>query len=254
MTRALLEPAEAHPDTSAPATRTAGRTVVILQPGYLPWLGYFDQMARADVFVHYDDAPLDRHGWRNRNRIKTAQGIRWLTVPVHASGQPPMREVRIDESSPWRRKHIETLRQAYARAPYAREWLGAIETILARPHRFLMDLDLAFVELLRGAFGIDTPVRFSSEMKATGDRNGRLIGICREAGADRFLEGDAGHAFIDEPRFADAGVSVRFHAYRHPTYRQLHGSFASHISAIDLLLNEGPLSGNLLRSNRGDGS
>ncbi|MBI4231322.1 MAG: WbqC family protein [Planctomycetes bacterium] len=247
MTRALLELAVA-----PPAPRTAGRTVVILQPGYLPWLGYFDQMARADLFVHYDDAPYDRLGWRNRNRIKTAQGVRWLTVPVHASGQPPVREVRIDESSNWRRKHLETLRQAYARAPHAGEWLDAVATVLERPHRFLIDLDLALVELLRGAFGIDTPVRFSSEMEATGDRNGRLIDICRAAGADLFLEGEAGRSFIDEPRFASAEVAVNFHGYRHPEYRQLHGAFASHLSAIDLLLNEGPASGEILRSPKGE--
>src|SRR2546428_2852818 len=106
-------------------TSTSTKTVAILQPGYLPWIGFFDQMRRADVFVYYDDVQYDKHGWRNRNRIKTQTGPLWLTVPVHHSGlgQPSILQVEIDARVPWARKHLASIRQAYAAAPFLEQYL-----------------------------------------------------------------------------------------------------------------------------------
>ena len=109
-------------------------TVVVLQPGYLPWLGFFDQMRRADVFVYYDDVQYDKHGWRNRNRIKTQDGPQWLTVPVRHGGQgfPRIIDVEIDGRTPWARKHVASVRQAYARAPFLQRYLPELEELLQR--------------------------------------------------------------------------------------------------------------------------
>ena len=107
------------------------RVAVVLQPSYLPWLGYFAQLHRCDVFVIYDDVQFDKHGWRNRNRIKTAQGAQWLTVPVLTTGQnrPTNRDIGIDNKQPWRKKHLAALQQNYARAPYFAQSMPAFEAL-----------------------------------------------------------------------------------------------------------------------------
>src|SRR5688500_843131 len=119
----------------------AMKTLAVLQPGYLPWLGYFDQMMRADVFVHYDDVQFDKHGWRNRNRIKTASGVAWLTVPVlhKGLGEQPIHEVSIHHDAPWQRKQIATIRQAYAHAPFLDRYLPELEQLLEQRWDLLVD-------------------------------------------------------------------------------------------------------------------
>src|SRR6202040_536730 len=110
-------------------------TLVVLQPGYLPWLGYFDLLKKADVFVHYDDVPFDKHGWRNRNRVKGRKGAMWLTVPVRHSGRAgqSILGVEIDNRQNWRRKHLSTIGQLYAHAPYVDAILPKLRDLLERP-------------------------------------------------------------------------------------------------------------------------
>ncbi len=124
------------------STPAVVHTLVVLQPGYLPWLGFFDQLSRADVFVYYDDVQYDKHGWRNRNRIKTQSGPQWLTVPVlhHGRGLPRILDAEIDRRQPWARKHVASLRQAYARAGAAARYLPELEELLCRPWDRLVDL------------------------------------------------------------------------------------------------------------------
>src|SRR5262245_54310095 len=122
--------------------RRADMTVVVLQPGYLPWLGFFDQMRRADVFVYYDDVQYDTHGWRNRNRIKTQHGPLWLTVPVRHSGlsKPRILDVAIDSRTNWAKKHVASIRQAYAAAVFVKPYVAALEEVLMQPWERLVDL------------------------------------------------------------------------------------------------------------------
>jgi hypothetical protein len=218
------------------------RTVVILQPGYLPWLGFFAQMWRADVFVLYDDVQYDKESWRNRNRIKTAQGVQWVTVPVLTSGQdrPSNRDVRIDNRRPWRKKHVESLRQAYARAPYFGDYIGRLAALYEEPWDRLFDLDLAAQRLLMELLGLDRPVITSSSLGIAGGRIDRLVAICRALGAMRFYEGAAGRGYLDPTAFDAAGIALEFQEYRHPVYPQLHGPFVPYLSVVDLLFNCGP--------------
>lgn len=225
----------------------------ILQPGYLPWLGFFEQLYRCDLFVIYDDVQYDKHGWRNRNRIKTAQGVRWLTVPVllNFREQPRICDVRIDNSSPWRKKHFETIRQSYARARFFREYIGLFEDVLARDWEFLADLDICLIEKIADALGIP-PKRIirSSSLGVTGGRTERLIGICTALGAQTFYEGASGVNYIDPDEFAGNGITVSFQQYRHPEYEQLHGDFVPYLSVIDLMFNCGEASLELLLTGR----
>lgn len=236
--------------------RSAGRTVVVLQPGYLPWLGLFEQMARADVFVYYDDVQFDKNGWRNRNRIKTAQGAKWLTVPVLHKGRPlqPICDVEIDNRVPWQRKHLETIRQAYARAPYIGDYLPALETLLSLSWKKLAELDIALIQLIASWLGVNTQTERSSRLGIDGGQSGRLLAICQYFGAKRYLSGAAARDYLDVALFEHSGVSVEWQDYSHPIYPQLHGEFLSHLSALDLVFNAGPTSGATLRRSASVGS
>jgi len=214
----------------------------ILQPGYLPWLGFFEQLARSDVFVIYDDVQYDKHGWRNRNRIKTPQGAQWLTVPVQVSLKqaPLIHEVRIDNKADWRKKHLLSIRHAYARAPYFGRVFPVLEEALNREWELLIDLDLHMIVKMAEMLGIAGPkIVRSSGVNVTGGTQERLLALCKHFGADTFYEGASGRDYIDERLFSEQGVRVVFQEYSHPSYRQLHGEFISHLSAIDLLFNHG---------------
>ena len=229
---------------------TAPKTVAILQPGYLPWLGFFDQLARSDVFVIYDDVQFDKHGWRNRNRIKTPAGPHWLTVPVLHSGKnfPPNLAVEIDRAQPWPRKQIGSIRQFYGRAPHLARYLPELEEMLHRPWNLLVDLDLALIGLLARWLGLERPLLRSSALGIGGGQSERLLQHCRHFGATRYLSGSAARDYLDVALFARHGVEVVWQDYAHPVYPQLHGDFVSHLSTLDLLLNCGEQSRSILAS------
>jgi hypothetical protein len=231
---------------------TSAKTLAVLQPSYLPWLGYFDQMRRADVFVLYDDVQYDRHGWRNRNRIKTADGPLWLTVPVLHSGlgQPYINKVMVDRRTPWRRKHLSSLGQSYAKASYANEFLLAFDRVLQRDWERLVDLNYAVLTLLAGWLGVTTPIVMASELGIGGGRSERLLAICRHFGATRYLSGDAAETYLDLQMFTTAGVEVEWQRFQHPVYPQQHGAFVPYLSAADLIMNCGPESSAILDAAR----
>ena len=223
-------------------------TVVVLQPGYLPWLGFFEQMCRADVFVYYDDVQYDKHGWRNRNRIKTQHGPTWLTVPVRHSGLglPRILDVEIDNRQPWARKHLASIRQAYARAPYLSDHLAAFGDVLSRRWRYLVDLDMATVSLMASSFGVVPVIARSSELGIGGSRSERLVSICQHFGASTYLSGAVARDYLDVPLFERSGIRVEWQDFVHPMYPQQHGEFTPYMSALDLLLNCGPRSRGVL--------
>ncbi len=231
-----------------PAGSEGGRRVVILQPSYLPWLGYFDQLYKSDVFVLYDDVQYDKHGWRNRNRIKTPSGSHWLTVPVltHGQGTPTNRDVRVDTRQPWARKHLQALCSNYGKAPAFGEVFELLEPVLSRPWTRLLDVNVAVLDALSAGLEIKREVLLSSELGIPGEKTERLIAICTALGADRYLTGDAARDYLDESQFAAENIRVEYHHYRHPVYAQLHGEFMPYLSVLDLLMNHGRASRELL--------
>lgn len=217
--------------------------VAVLQPSYLPWLGYLDQIASVDAFVFYDDVQYDSGGWRNRNRIRTAapEGWSWLTVPVNRGNFPaPLDRVGIDEHRNWREKHRKAIHNAYSRAAHANLIDDLLETAFDRRFTRLVDVAVASVRSLMSAYGIRTPTYRSSELDVGGDRNSRLIHICQALKADEYLSGEAARVYLDVPAFRAAGVAVFWQNYRHPIYPQVYQPFISHLSALDALLNVGP--------------
>jgi hypothetical protein len=215
----------------------------VLQPGYLPWLGYFDQVNRADIFVHYDDVQYDKHGWRNRNRVKSSQGLpHWLTVPVLHSGKdwPRVMDVEIDQRSHWPRKHLGTLQQFYGKAPFFKEYFSELGEVLSQPFSRLVDLNLALTGKICSLLGLERRWERSSGLGVPGERSERLISLCQRFGATHYLTGDAAREYLDLPAFQRIGVRVVWQEYRHPEYAQGPLAFVPHLSIVDLLLNCGP--------------
>ncbi len=226
-------------------------TVVILQPGFLPWLGFFDQMFRSDVFVYYDDVQFDKHGWRNRNRIKSPSGPAWVTIPVLHSSKHGQRivDTEIDNQQNWSRKIMGAIRQNYARAPYAGDYLAELEGVLTKSWRFLVDVDLAVVEVMCRWLDFQRPMFRSSELGIEGDKSGRLLAICQHFSASKYLSGNAAEDYLDVGLFRAAGIALEWQNFTHPTYPQLHGDFIPYLSALDLVLNVGSNSNSVLRGN-----
>ena len=226
--------------------------VSVLQPSYLPWLGYFDLIDRSDVFVFYDDVQYDKNGWRNRNRINTAQGVRWLTVPVLRAGSfgQKLSHVLIDDRVPWAGKHLATLTQSYAKAPFRDTCLPTVADVISRRWSRLIDLDMELIHVVCRTLDMTAEFHLASELGISGDRSGRLLSICQAFGASTYLSTNAGQNYLDVDHFRTAGVEVQWQDYRHPEYPQHRGGFEDHLSVVDLLFEAGPESAAVIRSGR----
>jgi hypothetical protein len=219
------------------------RRIAIVQSSYIPWKGYFDIVRAVDQMVFLDDAQMTKRDWRNRNCIKTQTGQQWLTVPVETKGRyhQAIDETRIAE--PWTARHWSALQHAYARAPY---FATVAPRILALYQSVADETMLSRVNytLIRGIcdiLGIDTPLTFSREFPVHGMKTDRLLSICTAAGATDYLSGPAAASYLEQDKFAAAGIAVRWAEYAgYPTYPQLHGEFEHGVSIVDLLFNTGP--------------
>jgi hypothetical protein len=218
---------------------------VILQPSYIPWRGYFHQIEKADVFVLLDDVQYDKRSWRNRNRIKTANGTIWLTVPVRARGSMteviPINRIRIDNSRPWRRKHRAALHHGYSKAPFYRRYEPLLEAFYARKDDLLADFDIEFTVALAVELGIsDTRFVRSSSLDVSGAKTDRLVRILKEVGATHYITGPTARRYLDEGALHREGLSVEYMTYDYPEYEQLHPPFDPNMSILDLLMMTGP--------------
>jgi hypothetical protein len=218
---------------------------VILQPSYIPWRGYFDQINRADVFIFYDDVQYDKHGWRNRNQIKTTQGRQWLTIPVHSSGvvkkSIPINQVEIDWSTPWNKSHWKALTFAYGRAPFFQNYAALLETFYRRHDLFLADFTIDLTVALAGELGIHhTHFLRSSTMQASGQKTDRLVQILAQVGAKHYISGPSAKDYIDNEKLASAGITLEYIDYNYPEYPQVHPPFDPNLSILDLLFMTGP--------------
>jgi hypothetical protein len=220
------------------------KRIVILQPGYLPWLGFFDLMFKADVFVILDDVQYTKRDWRSRNRIKTTDGVIWLTVPVRAKGSRDKRikDIEIDNAQDWARKHIRSIATFYKSARFYGEVMPVIERIYKKEFKYLIDLDLALTFEICQFLSLEREIVFSSKLGTESSKDDKLLSICMRLGGTHYLSGNAAKGYLRERIFEEDRISVEWHNYVHPYYRQLwveKVGFVSHLSAIDLLLNHG---------------
>jgi hypothetical protein len=216
---------------------------VIVQPSYIPWRGHFDLIHRADVFVFYDDVQYDKHGWRNRNRVKTPRGSEWLTIPVRSKGNvvehTPTYQIEIADAS-WPRKHLRTLTQLYRNAPHFAEYQPWLESIYAAPPKLLADFTIATTIAIAERLGI-TQTKFmrSSELNASGTKTDRLIEILRQLGATHYLSGPSAKEYIEPEKFERAGIALEWMEYAYPEYPQLHPPFDPFVTVLDLMFMTG---------------
>lgn len=225
-----------------------GKRIAVVQSNYLPWKGYFDLIAAVDEFVLFDAFQYTRRSWRNRNRIKTPQGVQWLTVPVLASPQrTSICDVKI-ASRNWSEQHLKTLRMAYGRAPYFGEIATMIEEVASEQFEHLSDLNRAFVQRICAYLGISTLIRSHRDYETVDHRQLRLRDICLEAGASIYVSGPTAKSYLDETVMKAAGVEVEWFDYAgYAEYRQLWGPFVHEVSIVDLLFNHGPASAAYLK-------
>jgi hypothetical protein len=218
--------------------------VVILQPSYIPWRGYFGQIRRADLFIFYDDVQYDKHGWRNRNQIKAAQGKQWLTIPVHSKGVTegiPIKDVRIDWSKPWGKNHLKALTFAYNKTPFFRDYLSLLESFYARHDECLADFTIETTILLSRELGI-TSTRFlrASELHGIqGVKTERLIQILKQVGARHYISGPSARDYLEQEKFDEVGITLEYMEYNYPEYPQLYPPFDSYVTILDLLFMTG---------------
>ena len=218
--------------------------VVILQPSYIPWRGYFDQIRRADLFIFYDDVQYDKHGWRNRNQIKTAQGKQWLTIPVHSKGVTegiPIKDVRIDWSKPWAKNHLKALTISYSKAPCFKIYLPLLESFYSRRDEFLADFTIeTTIQLTRELANTSTRFMRSSEISGIdGAKTDRLIQLLKQVGAMHYISGPSARDYIEQSKFDEAGITLEYMQYDYSEYPQLYPPYDQYVSIFDLLFMVG---------------
>lgn len=215
--------------------------VSIMQPAYLPWLGYFDRLARSDLHIVLDSVAVSKQNFTNRNRVRGSTGPVWLTVPVQRkSSDQRITETLVGPDRSWKRKHWETLRQAYRRAPHWDRYAGFLASYYATPQEQLVDvLDLSTTWLCN-SLGITTPIVRSSTLDVPGSKAELVLQLCKAVGATTYLSGPFGRDYLDPHAFDAAGISLEYHDYGHPQYPQGEHPFEPYLSVLDLLCHCGP--------------
>lgn len=217
------------------------KKVAIVQSNYIPWKGYFDLIAAVDTFILYDDMQYTRRDWRNRNQIKTADGLLWLTVPVKAKGkyEQTIRETEIDGTE-WAAQHFKSLQHAYKKAPYAEEVLALLQPLYAKGWTHLSPMNRAFLETICGYLAIATPITHSWDYTLVEGKSERLADLAAQAGAATYISGPAAKDYLEDAPFAQRGIAVQWFDYGgYPDYPQLWGAFEHGVSIVDLLCHCG---------------
>lgn len=217
------------------------KKVVILQSNYIPWKGYFDLIHDADLFVFYDDVQYTARDWRNRNKIKTADGAKWLTVPVVANRTSLINEVTIFEEK-WRKKHWETIKHTYGTTPFLKQYKDFFEHVyMEQLFATLSDLNQYMIKLIsKEILGINTEFQDSRMYQASYMKTDRLLDILQKADANVYISGPAARTYIEEEKFKAAGIKLIYKDYSgYPEYPQMHGEFNHFVTVLDLIFNVG---------------
>ena len=225
--------------------------VAIVQSNYIPWKGYFDLIASVDRFILYDDMQFTRRDWRNRNKIKTPQGLKWLTVPVLSKGKyfQTIKDTRIDGSA-WAAKHWKSIETNYARAPHFKLMEGIFRPAYeGNIPNFLSELNTKLIRNVCEFLEIEAVVESSSDYDLVDGPNARLIDLCKQIGADVYISGPLARDYLDTSKFSSAGIEVEWFDYSgYPIYDQLWGEFEHGVSVLDLISNTGSAAPNYMKN------
>jgi len=220
-----------------------------MQPGYLPWLGFFELIEQCDQFVILDDVQYTKRDWRSRNRIRTKNGWIWLTVPVLSKDKEEqlIKDVRINNDISWKKDHLNSIKINYSKSKFFKNYFKYFENIYNKSWEYLIDLNMDIIYFLTKEINISTPIVLSSSLSISAlSKNQRIIEICKKLKADELYDSKAAESFIDIELFKKEGIKVLFQDYKHPEYSQSYKPFIGQMSVIDLLFNEGANSKNII--------
>jgi hypothetical protein len=224
------------------------KTVVILQSNYIPWKGYFDLINIADEFIFHDDLQYTNQDWRNRNKIKTSNGLKWLSIPVGHTHKKNICEVEM-HGMEWKLKHRKKIEGAYSSCKYFKEYEFILNELYSNDYTLLSNYNQHMIKYLCGILNINTVFSNSQDYQAEGSKTERLIGILKKAKATRYVSGPSGKNYLKESLFKEANIELEFFSYKGYTeYPQVNGPFVHEVSVIDLLFNVGPDSYKFLKS------
>lgn len=212
----------------------------IIQSNYVPWKGYFDIIHEADVFVFLEDVQYTRRDWRNRNKIKTPGGIKWISVPVVRTTDLMIYETKINYSQDWREKHKKTIHHSHASCEYYDNYKEDILGIYTQKYETISELNIAAIKKISALLGIETDFVNSKDLNTSGKKDDKLIEVCQKVGADSYLSGPAAKDYVVKEKFEKAGIVLEYKYYSgYPEYKQLWGEFNHFVSVIDLIFNCG---------------
>ena len=221
-------------------------TVMIRQPGYLPYLGFFKKIQNSDIFVFLDDVQFSKGSYENRNKIKTKTGFKWLSVPIVHSSNQKINQIKISNDEDWRSKHKHILFENYHNAPFFTVYWNDIEKILSMDWVNLVDLNLYLIQFFCNELKINTKCILSSKLDIHSSKSQRLLDICQKLNSTKYISGTYGKDYLNKQIFTQKKIDVEFENFIHPIYHQINGKFLSNMSVVDILFNEGENSKKIL--------
>ena len=229
------------------------KRIAILQSNYIPWKGYFDLINMVDEFILYDDMQYTRRDWRNRNKIKTPQGLQWLTIPVEIKGKyfQKINETKVSEKD-WAKKHWQTILRNYSKAKYFKDYKDIFEELyLTCDEEYLSEINYKFITTINEILGIKTKLRWSSEFELVDGQTEKLLGICKDCNADIYLSGPAAKDYFNEDLAKQENIKVEWMDYSgYKEYEQLNPPFEHGVTILDLIFNEGDRAKEFMKSFR----
>lgn len=217
------------------------KKVAILQSNYIPWKGYFDLMNQVDDFVIYDCVQYTKNDWRNRNQIKSKNGLQWLTIPVSIKNSNQLINETKTANNIWTKKHFKTIEQTYAKAEFFKDYKDELKECYSQAQQLtsLSEINLLFIKWINKKLGITTSMHFAESFELPDDRIERLVSICETLNADTYLSGPAAKDYLNEDNFTNKGITVEWMNYGgYSEYKQLHGEFTPFVSVLDSLFNQ----------------
>ncbi|NOR58652.1 MAG: hypothetical protein GQ474_09035 [Sulfurimonas sp.] len=227
------------------------KKVAILQSNYIPWKGYFDLINMVDEFILYDDMQYTKRDWRNRNKIQTPQGLKWLSIPVEVKGKyfQKINETKVSEIN-WAEKHWGTIKQNYSKAKYFKDYKDIFEKLyLNCSEEYLSQINYKFIVAICKILGITTKIRWSSEFELVDGQTEKLLGICKDCNADVYISGPAAKDYFDNELAEKENIKIEWMNYSgYEKYNQLFPPFEHGVTVLDLIFNEGPNATTFLKS------
>ena len=223
------------------AKRGGGVKIAIHQIQYMPGPRFFNKMKNSDLFILLDDVQYEKREFQNRNKIRTALGWQYITIPVIVKGKSRqlIKDVEINKTYDWRAEHLRAIKLNYAKAACFSAYKSEIEAIYKKDYKYLKDAALKTIEFLKNAFGIKTPIVLASDYSVKSVSTQRLIDLCVKAGGAEYISGAGGKDYLDEKLFDESGIKLVYQDFKYPVYPQVYKGFEDNLSALDIVLNCG---------------